>query len=132
MPSPAVNLARHAAPMADPRAQAAPPFAACLPMVERVLALLAEPQDGWLSGVLGLVTGSVDRDGLQSRYQAWQEAQALGGARAQVRTLCDLRAAFERFQDTCSADDYLVAKLVYADIDTALARLRGGLQPHAD
>ncbi len=124
MPSPVVNIARHAVSQADPRAQAGPPLGGCLPAVERALATLDAPSWGWLSGVLGLVTGSMDRDGLQSRYEAWQGAQALADDPAQVRALVELRAAFERFQDTCSADDYLVVQKVYADIDAALARLR--------
>ena len=95
-----------------------------LPEVERGLALLSAPSRGWLADFLGMVTGLVTRDGLQARYEAWQDAQAFADLPAQVRTLGELRAAFERFQDHCSVDDHIVAQQVYQDIDAALVRVR--------
>ena len=95
--------------------------------VERGLTQLSAPPRRWMDGFLGLVTGAVNRDGLQARYAAWQRAQASGDVAAQLRTLGELRAAFERFQDHCSVDDHIVAQRAYADIDAALAHLRGQL-----
>jgi len=124
MPLPVLDASRARAQPAEPFPRAGAAVSARLPEVERGLSALSAPAGGRLAGLLAWVTGSVDRDGLRFRYQAWQDAQARGDLTTQARTLGELRVAFERFQDHCSADDYLVAQRAYADIDAALARLR--------
>lgn len=124
MTSPVLEATRPMTQPADPLWVAMPVPGGRLPEVERGLALLSAPSRGWMADFLGMVTGLVTRDGLQARYEAWQDAQAFADLPAQVRTLGELRAAFERFQDHCSVDDHIVAQQVYPDIDAALMRLR--------
>lgn len=124
MPTPVLEAARAANCPADRLVPAATVAVGCLPEVERGLTQLSPPARGWIAGVLGMVTGSVNRDGLKARYAAWQDAQARGDLTAQLRTLGELRAAFERFQDHCSVDDHIVAQRAYGEIDAALERLR--------
>lgn len=128
MPSPVLEASQAKAQPAPSLLPGLPVAGGRLSEVERGLAQLSPPSRGWLSGILGLVTGSVNRDGLQARYEAWQDANAFGDLMAQIRTLAELRAAFERFQDHCSADDHMVAQRAYAQIDAALVRLREQLQ----
>ncbi len=124
MNHPALAPPRASSPPAAPTATAGPFASGRLPEVERGLAQLSAPSRRWMDGFLGMMTGAVNRDGLKSRYAAWLRAQASGDRAAQLRTLGELRAAFERFQDHCSVDDHIVAQRAYADIDAALARLR--------
>lgn len=94
-------------------------------VVERVLGQLAPAPCDWLSRFIALVTGTLDRDRLLSHYMAY--CRSLADAPLQQRkALRALRAAFERYQDICSADDYLEVKQAYPEIDAALAPLSVG------
>lgn len=124
MNSPVLEASRVRSQPAQAPAHAAGLAVGRLAEVERGLAELSPPSRGWSARLMGMVTGSVNRDDLQARYESWQDAQAFGDVPAQLRTLGELRAAFERFQDHCSVDDHIVAQRAYADIDAALARLR--------
>ncbi len=124
MTSPVLDASRATPSPADASSLAAAAASGRLDEVERGLSQLSAPSRRWMDGFLGVMTGAVNRDGLKARYAAWQRAHASGDVTAQLRTLGELRAAFERFQDHCSVDDHIVAQRAYADIDAALARLR--------
>lgn len=95
-----------------------------LPMVERVLGQLAPAPRGMVAGLVAWFTGTMDRDRLLNRYQAYCQAAVTDGTPERRRTLRELRASFERFQDDCSTDDYLQVQKAYPEIDAVLARLQ--------
>lgn len=94
-----------------------------LPVVERVLGQLTPMSRSLRARFFALVTGTLGRNRLLARYTAY--CQALGeGPRERRNALRALRAGFERYQDACSADDYLRVQDAYPEIDAALARLQ--------
>lgn len=93
-----------------------------LQVVERVLGGLTPASRSVWPRLIAFVTGTLDRDRLEARYQAYRQALA-EGPQQQRSALRALRAGFERYQDACSADDYQRVQQAYPEIDATLARL---------